>query len=91
MLDAQHLEPRRGNRVSCSTPELKANWNDKLDVLDIACTTEDEHSTDARLLAEAFDKKVIFRGNGKTLLQELEARGYDLSTLQFSICRKVAA
>ena len=26
--------------------------------------------------------------NGKTLVQELEARGYDLTTLQFSVKRK---
>lgn len=41
---------------------------------------------DGHLLHSAFNH-LEFTG-GKTLIQELEARGYDITTLQFSIKRK---
>jgi hypothetical protein len=43
---------------------------------------------DGHLLYGAF--AFIEVGHGKTLVQELEARGYDITTLQFSVKRKWA-
>lgn len=43
-------------------------------------------SRDSRLLSLAFeDTKLV---TGKTLRQELEDRGYDITTLQFSVMKK---
>jgi hypothetical protein len=41
---------------------------------------------DGRLLCDLFGRLDI--GDGKTLIQELGQRGYDITTLQFSIKRK---
>jgi hypothetical protein len=41
---------------------------------------------DGHLLYGAF--QVVELSPGKTLIQELEARGYDITTLQFSVKRK---
>ena len=38
------------------------------------------------MLASAFERIVVF--DGRTLAQELEARGYDLTTLRFQIRKK---
>lgn len=40
-------------------------------------------SADGRILSNALEGAPVF--DGKTLVEELEARGYDLSTLRFSI------
>jgi len=45
---------------------------------------------DSRILMMAFEREKIL--GGKTLRQELEARGYDITTLKFSIKkRKISA
>lgn len=41
---------------------------------------------EGRLLSEALEHLDVFEG--KSLVQELEARGYDISTLRFSISLK---
>ena len=46
-------------------------------------------SPDARVLSYALEVAPVHMG--KTLRQELETRGYDLTTLRFSIQRKDAA
>lgn len=46
-------------------------------------------SPDGHLLHNAFNYAKMT--NGKTLIEELKARGYDLTTLRFSIERKCAA
>lgn len=43
---------------------------------------------DSRLLSIAFERTVIFPEGGRTLRQELEARGYDITTLKFSVMKK---
>lgn len=40
---------------------------------------------DSRLLMLAFERPLL---DGKTLRQELEARGYDITTLKFSVMKK---
>jgi hypothetical protein len=42
--------------------------------------------SDRRILAEAMEGAVIFEG--RNLRQELEARGYDITTLRFSVSMK---
>lgn len=44
---------------------------------------------DTKLLMRAFEGDVML--NGKSLRRELEARGYDITTLQFSIKKKDAS
>jgi hypothetical protein len=44
---------------------------------------------DARILSNALEDAPVF--SGRSLAQELEARGYDLSTLQFSVKKKEQA
>lgn len=43
-------------------------------------------SGDARILAQALESNITFENS--TLVLELESRGYDLTTLKFSIERK---
>lgn len=43
-------------------------------------------SSDARILQNAIEDANVFAG--KTLAEELEARGYDIATLKFSIEKK---
>ena len=43
-------------------------------------------SPDGRVLCEALENVHVF--DGKSLRQELEARGYDIKTLRFSIQQK---
>ena len=43
-------------------------------------------SADGRVLSQALEGAEVF--DGKNLRQELEARGYDLTTLRFSIQQK---
>lgn len=43
-------------------------------------------SADGRVLSQALEGSVVF--DGKNLRQELEARGYDIKTLHFSIQQK---
>jgi hypothetical protein len=54
------------------------------------CHPENEcgMSRDSRMLAIAFERTVLFPEDGRTLRQELEARGYDITTLKFSIMKK---
>lgn len=44
---------------------------------------------DSRMLSIAFERTVLFQEDGRTLRQELEARGYDITTLKFSVMKKV--
>lgn len=43
---------------------------------------------DSRMLSMAFERTVLFPEDGRTLRQELEARGYDITTLKFSVMKK---
>lgn len=40
---------------------------------------------DSKMLMLVFERTVIFPEDGRTLRQELEARGYDITTLKFSV------
>lgn len=42
---------------------------------------------DSRIVMTAFERAPIYEG--KTMREELEARGYDITTLKFSIMKKV--
>lgn len=70
-----------------SSPDLCVAWGDGVDM---KCT--------ARLIMNAIDQKVMRptfseRGYdfGPSLIEELEARGFDITTLRISIQRKPAA
>ena len=43
--------------------------------------------SDSRILCNALEEVKVF--NGKTLAEELDSRGYDLTTLRFSISRRL--
>lgn len=43
---------------------------------------------DSKMVMLAFERTVIFQEDGRTLRQELEARGYDITTLKFSVMKK---
>ena len=66
--------------------ELKAGWNARERDIGFAWGGDGATKPDSRLLYGALAYKDVFEG--KTLVQELEARGYDLTTLRFSIRRK---
>lgn len=65
---------------------LKARWSKKEnDVLFFYPSKPDGHYLYAALSCDRFD----YDGRSQpSILKELEARGYDLTTLQFSICKK---
>lgn len=44
---------------------------------------------DSKMMMIAFERTVLFQEDGRTLRQELEARGYDITTLKFSIMKRV--
>lgn len=46
---------------------------------------------DSKLLMLAFERTAILQEDGRNLRQELEARGYDITTLKFSIMKKADA
>lgn len=68
--------------------ELKAAFGRVDGALDIgyAWGGAGAHSPDARILSRTLEDTPIFEG--RTLVQELEHRGYDLKTLKFSIMQK---
>ena len=43
---------------------------------------------DSKMLSYAFERTVIFQEDGRNLREELEARGYDITTMKFSIMKK---
>ena len=43
---------------------------------------------DSRMLMTAFERVILYEEDGRTLRQELEARGYDITTLKFSVMKK---
>ena len=45
-------------------------------------------SRDSRMLSIAFERTILFPEDGRSLRQELEARGYDITTFKFSIFKK---
>lgn len=48
--------------------------------------SEGASKPDSRLLSEALERAPVY--DGRSLVEELEARGYDLTTLKFSIQMK---
>ena len=54
------------------------------------CCPENEcgMNRDSKMLMLAFERSVIFKEDGRTLRQELEARGYDIASLKFSVMKK---
>lgn len=42
---------------------------------------------DSKMLMHAFERAAVFHEDGRTLRQELEARGYDITTLKFSVMK----
>jgi hypothetical protein len=59
-------------RVDGNSPSVAYNWGGG-----------GAAKSDARILSNALEEVHVH--DGKTLIEELEARGYDLSTLRFSI------
>lgn len=63
--------------------DLVAYWNDSARDL---MYNWDKHPPDGHLLHGALNHTPVH--DGRSLVQELEARGYDITTLRFSIKRK---
>ncbi len=79
---------RRFRRVEAKPGTLVAAWglgNERGEPADLyfSSCSPGASSPDRRVLCEAFEGCKVF--GDKTLRQELEARGYDLTTLRFSI------
>ncbi|MEN3212283.1 hypothetical protein PUR23_19930 [Methylorubrum populi] len=68
------LLARYGRAEHWDEPDLCYAWGDR------------HIKPDSRMLMMAFEQVPVFEG--KTLRQELEARGYDITTLRFSIEQK---
>lgn len=66
--------------------ELKAYWNSRESDVDFAWGGEGATKPDGGMLCHALcEQKGLY---DRTLVQELEHRGFDISTLRFSIRRK---
>lgn len=91
MPDPQHVAGQRKNMTLKAEPlQLNAGWDSAEQ--DVAFGWgEGVSKADGALLFYALAGRIVFRGTGKTLIQELEARGYDLSTLTFSVRKREAA
>lgn len=72
--------------------QLIAKWgrpsHGELPDLSYAWGASGAAKSDARILSSAFEECDVF--DGKSLRTELEARGYDITTLRFSISQKEA-
>lgn len=79
----------RRYRITPAKPgELKAQYGRVDGDLDVGYSWggRGAGSPDARILSRTFEDTPIFEG--RSLRQELEARGYDITTLRFSIRQK---
>jgi len=79
------MRPRRFRSVVAKPRQLVARWGRVDGELAIAYAWggQGAQKPDSRILMRALEDVVIL--DGKTLAQELEARGYDLTTLRFSV------
>lgn len=68
--------------------ELKATWSRREEDINFDWGGSGAGKPDGHMLYGAICCVVLV--GGKTLMQELEARGYDLTTLRFSIRQKPA-
>lgn len=68
--------------------EIKAGWNARERDVGFAWGGDGASKADSNLLYGALCFKSVL--GDKTLVQELEARGYDLTTMRFSIRRKMS-
>lgn len=66
--------------------EIKIGWNRREQDVGYAWGGDGASKADGNLMMGVFGLTPMF--TGKTLTAELEARGYDLTTLRFSIQRK---
>lgn len=83
---------RRAPLVSAKRGELKAQWGrgDRWDEPAIQYAWgPGSCSPDGRILCNAIENTTVF--DGRSLAAELEVRGYDLTTLRFSIQMKAPA
>jgi hypothetical protein len=77
-------------RVMKARPgEIKTGWNARERDIGFAWGADGAAKADANLLYGALCFKRVL--GERTLIQELEARGYDLTTMRFSIRRKLRA
>ena len=81
---------KRIHQLTAKAGQLRAGWGrpDPGETPDLvyAWGAGGADKTDGRILASAFeDCQNVF---GRSLRQELECRGYDISTLKFSISQK---
>lgn len=82
---------RRWRKPVAKPGELLVKWGKEYGDEDLYyCFPDNEcgMSRDSRLMSCAFESTVLFKEDGRTLRQELEARGYDIKTLKFSIMKK---
>lgn len=79
---------KRWRAPNAKKGELLAKYGKEYGELDIYyCWNGDEQmGRDSKMLAHAFESIDIFDGNN--LREELEKRGYDITTLKFSIHKK---
>ena len=82
---------KRYRKPSAKAGELLVKYGQEYGDVDLFyCYPDNEcgMKRDSRFLMHAFEKTVIFSEDGRTLRQELEARGYDITTLKFSVMKK---
>ena len=80
---------KRYRRIEAKRGELRAGYG-RLERGDRPCVVyawgPGTGKPDSRILCNALEENPVY--GGKTLVQELEARGYDLDTLKFTIQMK---
>jgi hypothetical protein len=86
-MEEQHMSRKRIRVPKAKPGELIACWGrpDRGEDPDLvyAWGGKGADSSDGRILSNALENAVVF--DGRTLKQELMARGYDITTLRFSI------
>ena len=82
---------RRWRKPVAKPGELLVKWGKEYGDEDLYyCFPDNESgmSRDSKMVMLAFERNVLFQEDGRTMRQELEARGYDIKTLKFSIMKK---
>ena len=93
-MSEQRAKRKRIPRIAAKPGQLVAAWGrgeDRGDspAIQYAWGGAGAGKPDGRILCNAIEECGVFMG--RTLAQELEARGYDITTLRFSISRKTDA
>lgn len=82
---------KRWRKPIAKPGELLVKWGKEYGDEDLYyCYPDNEYGMgrDSKVVMLAFERNVLFQEDGRTMRQELEARGYDIKTLKFSIMKK---